>query len=115
MPAWTNSISCNRHSSQLGFKAKEEDMIEDTMQEWISIAQTRLPPGTVSGNWLLACLLRTVKEQSRADGLKKAAEMALAGLKGQPKPYSWAEQNYNGGWDQSRHRLAEELIKEAEK
>jgi hypothetical protein len=26
-------------------------------------------------------------------------------LKGEPKPYSWAKQNYNAGWDQAIHAI----------
>jgi hypothetical protein len=40
--------------------------------------------------------------------------MAEAGRLGQPEPYNWAKQNYNGGWDQSRYRLADELRDAAE-
>ena len=31
------------------------------------------------------------------------ADRIKALLKGQPKPYNWAKQNYNAGWDQAIH------------
>lgn len=31
-------------------------------------------------------------------------------LRGPAKPYSWARQNYNGGWDQAIHHVARKLL-----
>ena len=34
---------------------------------------------------------------------ERCAKMLLSMLKGQPKKYNWAKQNYNAGWDQACH------------
>jgi hypothetical protein len=44
----------------------------------------------------------------RAECAKAIGTKALELLVGQPRPYNWAKQNYNGGWDQAMHRIARE-------
>ena len=61
---------------------------------------------------LLGMMEATVKvaiEKAEEARDQATIELALEGILGPPKQYNWAKQNYNGGWDQSRHRLIREI------
>jgi hypothetical protein len=61
---------------------------------------------------LLGMMESTVRVQiEKAEEARDQAiiKLALEGILGPPKRYNWAKQNYNGGWDQSRHNLIREI------
>ena len=58
---------------------------------------------------MMAASVKVAIEHAERDRDQAIIELALEGILGPPKKYNWAKQNYNGGWDQSRHNLIREI------